>query len=93
MGPQITVCPCLVFFFQSSSVHPYALVETTHQWLFSDLVALKPLTPGALLHYNQESNAGAWDPSSLGKVVVCSVITVANCVITSCQGITRLTKH
>lgn len=24
----------------------------------------------------------AWDPSSLGKVVVCSVITPANCVIT-----------
>lgn len=41
--------------------------RTMHQWIFSELVALKPLTPGALLHYNQESKAGAWDPSSLAK--------------------------
>lgn len=30
--PQITACPCL-FFFQSSSVHPFALVEATFEKL------------------------------------------------------------
>lgn len=44
--------------------------------------ALKPFTLGALLRYNQDMESlTVWDPSSLGKAVVCSVITRTNCVI------------
>ncbi|TNN40445.1 hypothetical protein EYF80_049387 [Liparis tanakae] len=56
--------------YMSSSVHPDSLVEATFEKrCINDSVALKPLTPVAPLHYNQESKAGAWDPSSLAKGV------------------------
>lgn len=41
----------------------------------------------------RDSKPSAWDPSSLGKVVVCSVITLANCVITSLLGVATLTEN
>lgn len=84
MGPQITACPlhhlCIpMHWLKNDCINDFSMI-----WL-----ALKPLTPGAPLHYNQESKAGIWDPSTLGKVVVCSVITASKFVITSCLRISR----
>lgn len=58
--PQITACHHLC-------IRIHWLRRRLKKPCINELVALKLLAPGALLHYNQESKAGAWDPSSSAK--------------------------
>lgn len=72
--PQITACPCLCF-FQSSSVHPFALVEATFEklcindfsviwWLWSPLL----LVPCCTIIKNQRLAPGIHHPWQSGRV-------------------------
>lgn len=53
-------------------------------------MALKPFTPGVPRQYktvNQRPVPG------MHHLVMCSIITPANCVIASCIGMTKRSKH
>lgn len=82
-------CAWLSFFFFWSSLQPCTPVDTVHQ-RWDGFEAPYSWCPASV--WNCKSKAGAWDPSNLGKAVVCLIILYKS-VITSCIGITKWSKH